>query len=320
MVGVVGLASPALAQNGEPVLGGPKVRDAGPPGQTFDGKPGNDPRRYVRGEMPMPVYLNVLRKTLGPEAPEELRVTDAQRAEIEAAARSHGEAMRKFFDEHREEIGDWRPEAGGRKGEGPGPKGERRGGPRGEGGQGPGPGRGGRGRDEMGELPPPPPPGDEMNDMPRRGGPAMDEAARQRRQELMAQAPKATEAQAKIWAVLRPEQQEAMKQAMAKWADESAQQRQRGKLEERPGALAEQGARKEWMKDGKRDDRRMERGGPGGPRGEILRQFQEKLRDLPPEAREEITKKFREGTPEEKRAILEQFGIELPPAPPPRDL
>jgi gas vesicle protein len=226
-----GLALPALAQPAKPPapptppapLGGPKVENIAPPTGSagFDGMDSTQDRRG-KGERPVPMraFLHAIRETVGPEAPEALRLSDEQETAIRSAAETHRDAVKAYVDEHREEIKELSrlrgPESDRlRELLGGGPPRRGPGGPDGPGGRG---GRGGpRGERPEGSPPPPPPPppapGEEMGEQ----APADRAALRAQAKALMDGAPKPTDTQKQIWALLRTEQQEAVQARIDQW-------------------------------------------------------------------------------------------------------
>lgn len=223
--------STALAADPAEDLKGPTVPERTAPGGAagFGEKPGDAARRSGEVQLPLPMYLRMLREVTGPEAAENLRASDAQREQIEKLSKGHMEAMKAFMEEHRSEIeqivkehpqaarmlreyglgpargerggepGGKRPESGrgkrpeGGRPEGKGPEGDPMGVP-GEGG--PAGRRGPGGPDGPGEGP-------EMNEKERA-------ALMAQLTELRNKAPKAEDVKTSIWAVLTADQQQAL--------------------------------------------------------------------------------------------------------------
>lgn len=293
--------APALAE--EPAtptdaLKGPEVpQRTTPAGQGSFGDKGPDARRG--GELPIPhrAFMNMLRETLGPSAAEDLRLSDQQRGDVEKIDKEFSDSQRGFMEQHREELQGLvrqNPEVrqllreNGFSPEGPGPRGQRpqrtdrTGAPRGDRPEGGRP----EGDQPMDEMAPPPrgpggPRGPEGRGGPE-GRPEMDpkerEAIMARLQELRAQAPKAEDARTAIWALLKPEQQNAVqvkvdefKKRRTQEMDERYKERTKRQLE---GKNAKPGE------------------APAGARGPALtpEQRAEVLASLPAEAQAQINK------------------------------
>lgn len=187
IVASAGAVTLAREPAGPNPLSGPKVQDNSPPGvnQTLDG--GQRDRRRAGGERNRPMlFMGAVMSLSRPETPESLRLTDEQRAQVEAIGKEYADALRAFRDAHREEIdalrGDrprgQRDGAGGPRGQGDGAGGQRGPGAEGRGQQ--------RGRQDM--------------------TPEQQKKADELRA-LMDQAPKAEPFQTRMWALLSPEQQ-----------------------------------------------------------------------------------------------------------------
>ena len=200
---------------GQSPLSGPRVKDNAPPGndRNFDGtKP--KARSYRASEIPQPMYMRVVRETLGSTDKAEIKLTSEQDTLITKLDSDFGDTVKAFRTTYGKEMAGLRQKLGG----GPdGPSGT--GGPGGPGGKGapgkrPG-GKGGPGGPDGGPKGPPP-------DGDANGGPGMhadapkltdDERTKleARAQELRDKAPKAEDVQKAIWALLTVSQQEAAK-------------------------------------------------------------------------------------------------------------
>lgn len=300
MVCVAGIAGSVLAQAAEqPVLEGPKVKDLNTPVQsTFDGA-AREGKKRMQPQIPHPAFVRTIHKTLGDDAPEALRLTEAQSKQIEEIDAEFRAAVKAYMDEHRDEVKALReagmpvggPERGrgGRGQEGRGPEG--RGKPRPEPREG----------DEM-APPPPPRDGDDMGRPPADEMTPEREAIRERARALREGAPKPTDAETKMWAVLTAEQQaavrpklDALKEEMAKEYGERAlkakrDKREAGAAEAGPGLDAKKGRGK---------------GPEGGPRMDPA--LREKVEAMTPEERMIFREKMKSATPEERKQIIEDL-------------
>lgn len=296
MVCVAGAAGAVFAQAAETsVLEGPKVKDLNTPVQsTFDGA-AREGKKRMQPPIPHPMFVKTIHKTLGEDAPEGLRLTEAQAEQIEAIDAEFRASVKAYMDENRDEVKALR-EAGLALG---GPE-------RGRGPEGRGEGRG-RGRPEprdADEMAPPPPPRD-ADDMGRPPAEEMTperEALRERARALREGAPKPTDAETKMWAVLTPEQQavvrpklDALKDEMAKEYGERALKAKRdkraaGAAEGGPGVDAKKGRGK---------------GPEGGPRVDPA--LREKVEAMTPEERMVFREKMKNASPEERKQIVEDL-------------
>jgi len=205
-------AAPAAPAR-EPALSGPRVTDQEAPAvnNTFDG--GSRPRDYGR-DIPMNVYGDLLKSTLGPDAPEAVRTTEDQSKQIRQIVEEFTRTQREFGRKNREQLEALRKQAGE---QGPGP--------------GNNPGRPGANRPQAGQpgqppQPPQPPKPPAGGDDPMMGEPApaptaTDEAkrneARAKLEELRSQMPKPGDAQTKVWDLLSEPQREAMRLSIENW-------------------------------------------------------------------------------------------------------
>jgi hypothetical protein len=331
------LAGHALAAM-EPgdALKGPDV----PARTTPDGATsfGEQNQRNREVQVPLPAFMRMLREATGPEAPENLRATDAQKEQIEKIGTGHMDAMRKFMDENREKleaIAKQHPEAARMLreagfGQGaPGARGERRqrpertdrtGAPRGD--------RGPSGEgDPMMAPPERRPQGDRpQGDRPRGDRPRGDRPAPLSdadRQELMGKlkelrdaAPKAEDAKTAIWAVLTGEQQAAVqtrvdafkKQALER-RDQQYKEREAQRLRERMGDQNKDG------KDGAKPAGQGNREAPpkldDAKRAEVLaslpKEAQERLSTMPKEAQDRVLGRLSTLPPEQRAEALKRM-------------
>jgi hypothetical protein len=206
-------AAPAAPAR-DPALSGPRVTDREAPAvnNTFDG--GSRPRDYGR-EIPMNVYGDLLKSTLGPEAPENVRASEDQSKQIRQIIEEFTRTQREFGRKNREQLEALRKQAG-EQGSGPGNA----------------PGRPGANRPQPGQpgQPPQPPKPPAGGDEPMMGEPApasapapapADEAkrneARAKLEELRSQMPKPGDAQTKVWDLLSEPQREAMRLSIENW-------------------------------------------------------------------------------------------------------
>jgi len=293
-------------------LSGPKVEDRSAPGvnPTLDGAQRD--RRRAGGERNRPMlFVGAVMSLSKPETPEALRLTDDQRAKAEAIGKEYADAMRAFRDQHREEFEALRD------GRGRAPRdGE----------------RGGRG----GERP----------ERPQEMTPEQQKKASELRA-LMEQAPKPEPYQARLWALLSPEQQtvatERLNQMKSRADDEMRdrarerspdnQRERRGRRNadappppENPGRPGGQDGRppraeREFdQRDFRADGRLDRRPGfapppPGEGRRVTLDDLRARLDRLPPEQRERVLRRMMETLDRlEERAPRDR------PAPPMREI
>jgi len=289
--GTAALAQPAA--NPGDALKGPQVPERNTPGGSGSfGEQRGELARRTEVPLPFPAFMRMVRETLGPDAPEALRLSQAQQEQVQEIAGKHGDAMRAFMNAHKDEIQALikeHPEAGRMLREFGGP-----GGP----GRGRGEGRGeGRGRGPGG-----PPVGDPMQD----GAPpaAMSEKDRAavlaKVQELRAQAPKAEDAQTAVWGALTEPQQKAVQVKVDDFkAKETARRDERYKEQQ-----------KKRFEEGRGQDKKP--GGGKAPakldeakRAEVLaslpQQAQDRLGKLPAEQQDRLLARLAE-LPADRRA------------------
>lgn len=273
----------------EAPLGGPAVKDREVPGvaQTFGDAADGKNRRAVE-RIPARVLRQAMMEALGERAPEHLRLSDEQRRAVQSHFRDHETQMRDYLESHRAELNELRrklpPEAM------KGPAGEmfRRleGGPREPGvrePRGEGRGRGeprehargeGRGRKSAAEIP---------------------VEVRERLRELVAAAPSVEALQTRIWAELRPEQQKAVNERLARFRERMAEHREEMYVKQRVGK----------GKAGPDGDRKPPKGrGPegGGPRGP-----RDDAGPRAPDRRERLMRAFERMTPERQEQLLRRI-------------
>ncbi|MFO0859574.1 MAG: hypothetical protein U0570_03395 [Phycisphaerales bacterium] len=247
----------------EPVLKGPQVTDGGVPGsrRAFgDGQGGDLKQKLADRPIPQMQFMRALGVLRDENTPASARLTDDQQQKIRAINQEFEQSMRSFREAHKGEFEEMRGQFGDRGRPQP---------PRGEGKPGDG---------EM-QPPPPPPPGPNGE-----GGEKGNAAARQKFEELRAQAPNPKDAQAKIFAVLTDEQKPLVQQ----------------KLEEVKKEMTERGLEGRARAEVQR--RLAKQGGKGN--GENLPpKLREKLESMTPEEREQAVQKFRErfGNGEQRR-------------------
>lgn len=198
LIAAAGLASPiALAEpptGDTPALGGPKIKETAVPGSsgaTFGAGAEGQGKDRVR-EVPHVAWMRALNQTIGDGAPEGVRATPEQRAEIMALNDDFMKAQRDFMMQHKDELQQLRRKTG-------------------EYGQAGGPGGPGAGR--------PKPPTDEAM----QGGEGMSETDAQQREQAMVRlrdlreaGPRPADVQKQIFALLTPDQQKAFEVNIAK--------------------------------------------------------------------------------------------------------
>lgn len=273
----------------EPVLQGPKVVDGGVPGtrRPFgDGQGGDNKQRLADRPMPQMEFMRAVNALRAESTPESARLTDEQQAKIKEINQEFEKSMRAFREEHKAEFEDMRGQFGDR-------------------------GRPPRGPKPDGEAMMPPPDGGAKPE----GGKGPDGAARQRFEELRAQAPSPKDAQAKIFSVLTDEQKPIVTQKLDSIRQEMAERGLENKAREEV-------RRKLAKQDG-------EKGGPpGGPDGGPRRfdpqnlppQVKERLANMTPEEREQAIQKMKEraqnrpqGGPDGRRQRMKEQVDSLPP-------
>jgi len=249
------LAEPAP---GDAVLQGPKVVDGGVPGtrRPFgDGQGGDNKQRLADRPMPQMEFMRAVGALRDQKTPENLRLTEDQQAKIKAINQEFEQSMRDFREAHKGEFEDMR-----------GKFGDRGRPPRGDGKSAPN-------ADDNQMAPPPPPP-------PQGGAPA-DAAARQKFEEIRAQAPSPKDAQAKIFAVLTAEQKPIVQE----------------RLEAIKKNMAERGMEGRAREEVRR--RIQKQGGPDGAQGKfnpdnLPPKVQERLANMTPEEREQAIQRMRD--------------------------
>lgn len=273
LVVCAGAAMPAAAQQErkpEPPLSGPRVREQRIPGVEQGFSEGRREAGPGRREMVIPhrVFMQAIGALRGEgenAADEALRLTPAQNEKISALDRGFRESMRAFVEKAPGE----QPEAGRR--------------PRRERGPGDGGAPAGAPADRMGE------PGDAPAGAP---GP---ERRRERLEAMRENAPRPTDTQTKMFAVLDEEQREFVKGRINAWRKQAEERfgeeyMQRQLRERQAGRPGQPGADQPGAPRPGAD--RPGAGGPdqpgAAPQRERLRRLMEKLAQLPPEERERI--------------------------------
>ncbi|MBS0190911.1 MAG: hypothetical protein U0573_03325 [Phycisphaerales bacterium] len=253
----------AQAPASEPVLQGPKVKDGGVPGvrRPFgDGQSTDLKQRLADRPLPQMEFMRALGALRDESTPENLRLTDEQQKQIRAINQQFEQSMRDFREQHKGEFEEMRGQFGDR-----GRPPRRPGGPDGA----PGEPQAGKGQPGDGDQMMPPPPAGE-------GKP--DGAARQKFEELRAQAPSPKDAQAKIFAVLTDAQKPLVQE----------------RLESIKKDMAERALSPKAHEEVRR--RLAKQNGEGG-----LRQFNPD--NLPPKLKE----RFESMTPEEREQAIARF-------------
>lgn len=298
-----------LADDGKPqppaspeALKGPKVPDRKVPGVdnglgTMEG--GGGDKKGVAREMPIPhrEFMRMLNEAVGDSAPESVRLSAEQRAQVEKISKDFGEKQRTYVETNKGEIDKlvekYGPEVrqlsqrlmaarGGMPG-GPGGGGDAKR-PGKEGGKPGNPGEKGAGK-PMGES-------DGMT------GGLTDEARAEvigKLKELQASSPKPEDARTAIWGVLKTDQQaavqkrvDAFKADREKVQDEKYKEREKKKLEER-------GTKKNPATPGTgvpNNPAREKAGRPGDATAKPLdpARREELIKQLPDDLRERVTK------------------------------
>lgn len=250
----VAFAEPASS---EPVLQGPKVNDGGVPGtrRNFgDGQSSDLKQRLADRPIPQMEFMRAIGALRDEKTPENLRLTDDQQTKIKAINQEFEQSMREFRQAHKGEFEEMRGEFGdrGRPQRGPGKP------------------------DADGEPMTPPPDAKRPPE-----GKAPNEAARQKFEELRAQAPNPKDVQAKIFAVLTDEQKPLVKE----------------RLETIKKDMAERGLEGRAREEVRR--RLQKQNGPDGAQRKfdpenLPPQVKERLANMTPEEREQAMQKIRE--------------------------
>jgi len=296
LVCMAGLACGAQAQDQKPVLEGPKVKDLNAPTpSTFDGGAQREGKKRMDPQLPHPLYMETVKKTLGPDAPEKIRLTAEQNTKIEGIESEFRAAQKAYMEAHKDEIKALREQ--GMELGGPGGRGRGEDGPggreKGEHGRGEGRGEGhGEGHEKGDEMSPPPGDGKPPAETPER------KALMEKAKALRDAGPKPTDAEAKVWAVLTAEQQAAVRPKLDAAKDEMAKRR---------GEMAIKAKRE---KRGEGDGKRPEGKGPEGkegPGGRMDPAIREKVEAMTPEERMVFREKMKNATPEERKQIIEDL-------------
>lgn len=255
---------------GEPVLKGPKVVDGGVPGtrRPFgDGQGGDNKQRLADRPIPQMEFMRAVNVLRSGKTPESARLTEEQQTRIKEINVEFEQSMRAFREAHKDEFEEMRGKFGDR---GRAPKGDRKPGPNADG-------------DQM--MPPPPPDGGPRPE----AGKGPDGAARQKFEELRAQAPSPKDAQAKIFAVLTDEQKPIVTERLDSIKQEMAERGLEGKAREE--------VRRRIAKQNGPDEEKAGRpvDGPGRFDPENLPpKLKERLANMTPEEREQAIQKMRE--------------------------
>ncbi len=289
---------------GEPekknLLGGPRVQDAGVPGENRRFTDGQGPARDRAREIPHRLFMQSLDVLRG-ESAGELKLTGEQEDQIKTIDREFMDSVRAYREEKKSEFRQLRetlpPQERRRLDEfvnGPGaggPKGERRGRSEGRPGAERGPDRG---QDHA----PDHAPGMDGPDGEMRGTPSKEaaESARQKLKEMLEGAPKPADAHAKIFAVLTQGQKDAVTKQFGKVREEMESRRD----EIRARAMVEK-----RLKD--RDAEEAAKEGSPRERMEAL------LEAIPREERQQIREKLRDMSPEERRAYVQELRAKYAP-------
>jgi hypothetical protein len=262
----VALAQPQNAPGGPNDLGGPKVDPQRIPGQRDTFAPRD--RRPVAGqEIPGRAFQRILNEALGEKAPEAVRATPEQTEKFKAVTQEFEASVRAYQEQHREELQRLRAAGIG---------GEQRPARRETDGDKGGP-RDGR------------PAGDPMMSDEERNKLA------ERAREIRENAPKASDVQTKIWAMLREDQQKAVQVGIDKFRADEQKRRDEDYLRRRAG--------KDGGKEAPgRPEGRPENAPPADP--EAMRTA---LADLPQEQREAIERRLNEMPPERRDALLRRL-------------
>lgn len=283
------LSGTTLAQESakpDPVLRGPEVKDNAPPGQrsTFTGK--GQRGQMAQRPVPQPVFMKAVKALNAEGAPAETRLSDEQAEKLLAIEQEFRARQRDFAQSHREEVkalaAKLPPEdrarvrellAAGAGREGPGaPQKVKKGAgkkPDGKGGPDNAKRPDGPRDDQM----------DTMDQMDQQTAAKPSEAevaeARARLKELFEEAPKLEQARARMWAVLSEPQRKAVEAELVKAREEmAAKAGEQGKQRKAAGADGD--------KPLSLDDPR------------IPEKARERLKNLPPEQREEALKRLQE--------------------------
>jgi hypothetical protein len=273
------LAGPAWAEPEKTdLLGGPKVKDAGVPGENRRFTEGQGSGRDRAREIPHRLFMQSLDVLRG-ESAGEIKLTGEQEDQIKTIDREFADSVRAYREEKKDEFRQLRetlPPAERRRldefARAPGadrPQGERR----------------GRGPDKDG-------PEDAMSAKPSKEN---AEAARQKLKEMIEGAPKPADAHAKIFGVLTQAQKDAVTKRFGKIREDMESRRD----EMRARAMVEKRLK----------DRDAEEAKEGSPR----ERMEALLASIPREERQQIREKLRDMSPEERRAYLQELQAKYAP-------
>lgn len=273
MVGVAVAQPPAEAVSEPMPLAGPKVQRDAPPGVQGRFSEGSERERGRRQRLGQ--VLGPVRALAGPDAPEGLALTGAQREALQAVVREHRRAISAYMREHAGELRALREQAGLE----PIDDRDRRQGRR---------SRRGAGTPDEGVGRPGPAPAEGRR--PRPDVSAMTEAQRAAFERLRAierGAPPMEPVAKKVWALLTPEQRAHVESKRAE--QEAARARQAARaMDEGPVDMQERGALRERMRE------RLSRMSPE-EREEAMQRMRERRRerggagaDVPPPSMDDV--------------------------------
>ena len=260
-------------KEGEPVLGGPKVTELQSPGagRTFDGKAAG--QRYATPDLPLPRYVQIVRETLGDAAPAQLRLTADQNQQIRDAERTFRETQRKFLGANAGEADKLRKEAGQKRAA---------------------VAKGGDSRNDADRM------DAEIAQTPAGAKPDAKADATERAKKMRQAAPRPAEVHAKIWSVLTPEQQAAVKPKLDAATETMARERATKEAERRVERQIKEREAKEAKGEAapaknKRADA-VEKFKQASPetQAEMKAKFLERYKQLPPEQQDRIRAKLKE--------------------------
>lgn len=275
-----GLTGGVLAdepKDGDPGLRGPAVRDRNVPGvEGSFGEGAEGKKRSQAMRLPPNVFREAMETIMGEDAPENVRVTPAQREKFEGWFQEFQESARQYQRAHRQEIQDLRKKAGDSNR------------PRRPGGA--------------------PENADAMK-------PADEEAAaaQDRMRQLMEGAPRVEDVYTKVWAELTEPQRQAVDGRIAEFRERQAREREENYVRQKSGKKAA-GAEQARSMERERSDApqgeavrpsRPPEGGPGRPPNRPnARAGEGSGANVSPERRERIMRMLGRLTPEQQDQVI----------------
>ncbi|MEO1008895.1 MAG: hypothetical protein AAFX79_10020 [Planctomycetota bacterium] len=283
-----------------PLLSGPEVRDERLPGaeSSFSEAPGAM-SRYADRTVPPRAFRRALGELSAPDAPENIRLSGAQRDRIGGLVRAYEREVAEFRRTHADELRALR--SAGRRGERGADGGDRPRPPR---------SRAERSRPadaQPGEMEAPREaqrPGDRAPARTAAGNPSAPEGLRERARELRAMMPSPVDTQNKIWAELNDDQRahlEAVLERFSAQRDQQAEQRDRERYRKQIGdRFAE-------MPDAPAGDATELRRWFEAQPEDVRQRVRQRLEAIPAERREQLVQRLQQMSPEQRQRLLRRL-------------